>query len=172
MLFAQACSLASHLVPSIFERWFAYIAGIALIKRILDDPDADEKTAVSILIAVWLFPTVLFSPIGGVLADSRDRRLSMMQLDMIGGVIVLFYLVAAWYESIFMVYLVSFGKQVIAALYEPCGYAILPMVVPDDEQLKKAITLYSFASSLSETIGPFVGGLAVALLGIEACFGM
>ena len=152
------------------RRWFTYVASISLIKRILGSPDGD-KTAVSVLVAVWLLPTILFSNVGGILADSRDRRKSMMELDAVGAMVTLLYLVGSAYQSIAIVYAVSFVKQTVAALYEPCGYAILPMIVTNEESLKKSITLYSFGESFMSTVGPFLGGIGVATVGVEACFG-
>ena len=94
-----------------------------------------------------------------------------MQLDAVGAITTLLYLVGSAYQSIVIVYAVSFVKQIVAALYEPCGYAILPMIITDEESLKKSITLYSFGESFMSTVGPFLGGIGVATLGVEACFG-
>lgn len=146
------------------------MAALALIESILSQPEND-RTAVSVLVAVWLIPDVLFLGVGGILADSTDRRKTMIKLDCLGALVSLFYLVAIQYRAISLVYAVSFAKQMIAALYEPSGTAILPMIVSNEEYLKKATTLYELASSMMSTIGPALGGVGVAMLGIRACFG-
>lgn len=145
------------------------MAALALIENILGEPEND-RTVVSILVAVWLIPDVLFVGVGGLLADSRDRRKTMMELDCLAAIVALAYLVAVQYQAISLVYAVSFVKQMLAALYEPAATAMLPMIVPNEEYLKKATTLYEFASSIMATAGPALGGVGVAVLGIRACF--
>jgi dTMP kinase len=100
--------------------WFTYIASIALAEKILGSRGASSRTTISILVVVRLVPNVLLSPIGGILADGRDRRHSMIFLDVIGALSPLLFFVAMHYESIGVIYLVTFLQQCISGLYEPC----------------------------------------------------
>ena len=116
-------------------------------------------------------PFLVISPFGGVLADVRDRRKSMILLDCIGALPTLLFLLAAHYMSIPFIFAVTIIQASIATLYEPCRNAILPLLVPESEAMKKATTLTGLAWSVTAAFGAAMGGIMVSLIGIRACFG-
>lgn len=162
--------LTSYLITHAGE-WFTYVASISMIERFLDiGGESLSSTKISILVVVRLFPNVLLSAVGGTLSDSRDRRISMIFLDVMGAVVALLYLAAYHLRSIVLVYVVAFLQQCVAALYEPCRSAIVPLMVSTEGDLKKATTLSVLAWSLMAAIGAALGGLFVAIMGIQLCF--
>lgn len=151
--------------------WLTYIASITVIENLLGSADATSRTAIGVLVLVRLIPNVLLMSVGGTLADSRDRRESMIFLDIVGAVVVLLFIVAFECKSLVGIYLVTFLQQCVAALYEPCRSSIIPLLVPQENYLKKATTLSSLAWSLMAAVGSSLGGIAVTSLGVRACFG-
>ena len=177
--------------------WFTYIASISLMERMLNSPtgldvvlqgdddvtaamaaaattggggggDNDHsRTGIGVLVMIRLLPTVLLSPFGGVLADSRDRRKSMIVLDLIGACTPILFILATFLETsssidniwgVGMIYLATICQECVCALYEPCRTSIVPLLVTgNDNDLKKATTLtgvaWSAVAALAVTMG-------------------
>ena len=167
--------LCSFIITYIGE-WLTYIASLSLIEHILTEQNQDQeddttnRTAISILVVVRFLPFFLISPFGGVLADGRDRRHSMILLDIVAGCTVLGFILAKYLQSILCIYIVSFIQWAIAGLYEPCRSSIIPMLVPDRRYLKKAMTLSGILWSTLKAIGSATGGVLVASVGFDGCF--
>lgn len=159
--------LGSYLLGHMGE-WFSYIASITLIEEL--QGEKLSRTAISLLVIARLMPNVVFSPAGGALADSRDRRESMIALELIGACVALLYLLADYTKSIKAIYIVTFLQQIVAAIFEPCRSAMVPLLVTEEEYLKKATTLTGLAWSLMAAFGAGLGGFAVAAFGIKYCF--
>lgn len=163
-------------LSALLGEWLTYIASISLIEEILasDDKTSDHhpsRTYVSILVVVRLLPSVLLSPFAGALADSRDKRQSMMALDVIGIVVPWLYLVALQRQSLGLIYGVTLLKYSLGALYEPSMMSIIPLMVEDEHYLKKAVTLVEGLWSVMAGVGSAIGGLVVAYYGLKTCFG-
>ena len=161
--------LLSYIITHCGE-WFTYIASITLAEKLLGAAGTTSRTTISILVVVRLLPNVLLAPFGGILADGRDRRESMIFLDIIGAISPLLFFFAMYFESIGVIYLVTFIQQCISGLYEPCRSAIIPLLVPEEEYLKKATTLAGLCWSLFAAVGSSLGGLVLTLFGFKACF--
>lgn len=144
--------LISYCVALLGE-WLTYVASISLIENILLAKNEQSRTAISTLVVVRLLPHIAFSPFGGVLADSHDRRNSMITLDCIGAAVPLLFLVAMKVQSIQLIYWVMFLKECVASLYEPSRSAIVPLLVPDEKYLQKATTLSEGMWSVMAAVG-------------------
>lgn len=161
--------LISYLVTHAGE-WFTYVASISAIEQIHASNGITSRTSISILVALRLLPNALFTSIGGVLADSYDRRVILLTLDMLGSLVALLFLLAYHLKSISTLYLATAMQMTIAAIYEPNRSSIVPMLVSGEESLKKAMTISAMAWSLMTSIGSSTGGFAAEYLGIAACF--
>ena len=148
------------------QRWLTYIASISVVQKLYPG----SSIRITILIILRQLPNLLMSAFGGILADSRDRRTSMIGLDLIGSIIALLYIVVLKTESLPLLYVLSFLQQSISALYEPVRTAIIPMLVTDEEGLRKANTLTGLSWSLMTAVGAAAGGFTTALLGAQDCF--
>ena len=150
--------------------FLTYIASIALTEELLSTAGTTSRTTISILVVVRLLPNVLLSVLGGILADGRDRRESMILLDILGAISPLLFLVAMHFQSIPLIFAVTFIQQCIAGLYEPCRSAIIPLLVPEEDYLKKATTLAGLAWSIFTAVGSSLGGFVLTWFGFKACF--
>ncbi|KAL7522845.1 hypothetical protein ACHAWX_007563 [Stephanocyclus meneghinianus] len=151
-------------------RWFSYVASIAAIEQIHSSNQTVSRTSISILVALRLLPNALFSNIGGVLADSYDRRNIMLILDILGAFIACFFLLAYQFKSIPALYAATFCQMTVAAIYEPCRSALVPMLITNEGYLKKALTLTGLTWSVMASVGASTGGLATESFGIDTCF--
>jgi Transmembrane secretion effector len=169
--------LASYVFGHMGE-WFTYIASISLMERMLGPDSSNSRTSIGVLVMIRLLPTVVLSPFGGVLADSHDRRKSMIILDLCGAVTPLFFILATVLEShaspyygIAMIYFATICQECVCALYEPCRTSIVPLLVTgNDNDLKKATTLTGVAWSAVAAFGSALGGFATSYFGARTCF--
>ena len=118
-------------------------------------------------------PILLFTLIGGVVADQRDRRQVLLasQYTQMG---VAFALVALVYFDVVQVWHVlalSVVTGVAQAFGGPAYQSLLPSLVEKDH-VPNAIALNSIQFNLARVIGPLLAGGALAAFGMVACFGL
>lgn len=125
--------------------WFIRIAALVSVQRLASSSSegggSQSSTALSILVICRTIPEVLFTPVGGAIADRFDRRKMMIQLDTIAGCTVLGYIAAVRSGKVGYLYLVTVIRSIVQALYDPITKSIYPMFVNDPEELKRAATL-------------------------------
>jgi hypothetical protein len=56
------------------------------------------------------------------------------------------------------------------SIFTPPEKAIIPLMVPQEEYLKKATTLAGLSWSFFAAVGSSLGGLVLTLFGFQACF--
>jgi predicted MFS family arabinose efflux permease len=118
-------------------------------------------------------PILLFTLIGGVVADRRDRRqlLLMSQYVQMTTAFALAALVYFDVVRIWHVLTLSVITGMAQAFGGPAHQSLLPSLI-DKEHLPNAIALNSIQFNLARVIGPLVAGAALTAFGIAACFGL
>ena len=118
-------------------------------------------------------PILLFTLIGGVVADRRDRRHMMLssQLLQMGVAFLLAALVFTGAIQVWMVITLSFISGCGQAFGGPAYQSLIPTLV-GKEHLPNAVALNSIQFNLARVIGPIVAGVALASFGMVACFGL
>jgi MFS family permease len=116
-------------------------------------------------------PAVILSPIAGVVADRVDQRrlLFTTQGMSLFASLGLGVLIATGHVQLWHVYIQVGIQSAITAFDAVVRQALFPRLVPR-AQLASAVTLSATASRLSELVGPPLGGLAIAGLGMAAPF--
>ena len=118
-------------------------------------------------------PILLFTLLGGVVADRRDRRHLMLSSQTVQ-MIVAFILAGLVYANVITVWMVitlSFISGCGQAFGGPAYQSLIPTLV-GKEHLPNAVALNSIQFNLARVIGPVVAGYALSQLGMEACFGL
>jgi hypothetical protein len=163
--------ILSYIVAHLGE-WLTYLASISAIEEIQmhNGADASSRMALSLLIVIRLLPNVILSPFGGALADGWDRRDIMMYLDVGGSLVAWIFVFALHQKSVGLIYFATFLQECMAGLYEPSRSAIIPLMCPGDEEMKKATTLAGVVWSMIAAFGSAAGGFLVALVGIHGCY--
>lgn len=118
-------------------------------------------------------PIVLFSLMGGVIADRIDRRRILLgsQYVQMSCAFLLTALFAFHLVSVWQILTLSFVVGCAQAFGGPAYSALVPMLV-EKEDLPNAIALNSIQFNLARVIGPMLGGLALTGLGAAWCFGL
>lgn len=118
-------------------------------------------------------PIVLFSLVGGVIADRYDRRhlLLASQAIQLTCAFTLTFLLVTHKVQVPHILFLSFMVGVAQAFGGPAYQALIPRLV-QGEDLQNAIALNSIQFNLARVIGPVIGGIAMAKLGAAWCFGL
>ena len=139
------------------------VSTIALVVLVVQV--SGSASAVGGALVARLLPT-LASPLAGVFADHLDRRVVLVTSDVVRAVLV-FGLVFA--ENLATIYALVFFMGLGRTFFYPTIRAAFPSVVGGGD-LARANALISGTFSVSETAGPALGGLLVAVVGVEAAF--
>jgi MFS family permease len=122
--------------------------------------------AVGFALALRAIPWFTLGPVAGVFVDRADRRLVMVISDIARAVLVM---VLAFTHSVGQAYVIAFLSGCFGPFFRPARHALLPVIAPG-EQYVKALAVSEIAHQGLHTIGPAIGGLAVALLGARKAF--
>ncbi len=118
-------------------------------------------------------PVLLFSLVGGVIADRVDRRYLLIgsQLVQMTSAFTLSALIVTGKIEIWHILVSSFVVGTAQAFGGPAYSALVPSLV-EKEDLPNAIALNSIQFNLARVIGPVLGGLALKYVGSAWCFGL
>ena len=118
-------------------------------------------------------PIFLLSPLGGVIADRKERRkiLTLSQYIQMASAGILTVLVARGLTHVWPILCLSFVSGLAQAFGGPAYSALIPTLV-DKEDMPNAIALNSIQFNLAVTVGPALAGITLARLGEKWCFGL
>lgn len=116
-------------------------------------------------------PVVIFSLIGGALADSSDRRKVMFTTQSIAALLALtlglftqFGQITIWH-----IYIITAMQAVVVAFDGPSRQALIPNLLPKKD-LPNAFSMTFTAFQAGAVIGPALSGLVIAYFGQEAVY--
>jgi MFS family permease len=128
-------------------------------------------TQVGLMVALQFLPILLIGPFGGMIADRFPKRRVLLitqsfffiqQLAL--GIVVLTGGVQMW-----MLYALSFFFGLVNAIDNPTRQAFVAELV-GREYLRNAVALNSTQINLGRAVGPSVGAVLIATIGIAWCF--
>ncbi len=136
-----------------------------------------EQPHASVLVALVqtadMLPDVLFGVVGGVLADTLDRRrlLIAVQAFMVITGVLLTVLTAAGQmpPALLLTFTFLLGSGSVLSL--PAYQSLVPQLVPRAE-IAAAATLSSVSVNLARAVGPALAGILIARVGVAAVFGL
>ncbi len=130
-----------------------------------------SATFVGVLLFAQLGPLLLFSLVGGLLADVFDRRRLLIVVSIVQALLSLLLALVARGGDPSRVWLVviTFGIGMGQAVFGPTYSALLPVLV-GREDLAGAISLNSAQMNGSRVIGPAIAGVMAAQIGASWVF--
>jgi MFS family permease len=116
-------------------------------------------------------PILLFTLIGGVIADRHDRRRLLIgsQYVQMATAFTLAALVYWQRVEVWHILALSFTTGLAQAFGGPAYQALIPSLV-ERKNLPNAIALNSIQFNLARVFGPLLAGSTMAIVGIAACF--
>ncbi len=118
-----------------------------------------------------LAPILVFTLIGGVVADRVERRRLMFTTQSVAMLLalVLAVLVSTGVVRVWMVLLIAVGRGVMLSFNMPARQSLISELVPPDD-LMNAIALNSATLNLTRVVGPAIGGGLIATVGVAGAF--
>jgi MFS family permease len=118
-----------------------------------------------------LSPILFFTLVGGVVADRVERRKLMFTTQTVAMVLalVLAVLVSTGLVQLWMVLLVAVGRGIALSFNLPARQSLISDLVPR-EMLTSAIALSQATNNLTRVLGPAIGGILIATVGVAGAF--
>ncbi|MGH2390395.1 MAG: MFS transporter, partial [Chloroflexota bacterium] len=127
--------------------------------------------AVGLLGLTELVPLLLFAFLGGALADAVDRKWMVRLTELLIALATFALLVNALlpHPALWAIYAIAAMMSGLDALQRPSLDAMIPRLVERDE-LTAAAALNSVGSGLGQVVGPAVGGVLIATVGLPGAY--
>jgi MFS family permease len=121
-----------------------------------------------------MFPSFIFSFIGGATADryNRHKLLLITQIASMVQAVLLTLLVLSKHYNVWEILALSFVLGVINAFDVPARQSLVNELIEDKRYLGNALALNSSMVNLSRLIGPAIAGLILEKFGNVFCFGL
>ena len=142
-----------------------FFLGIALPIYVYEQTGSALATGTMFIVAT--VPRILVGSVAGVFIDRWDRRRAMISADLARALLVLLLLGVRSPQQMWMVYVVAFCQALVGLFFEPARAALLPRLVRPD-LLTRANSLDASGRMLARLIGPVLGGVLAAALGLSA----
>src|SRR5215204_689941 len=130
-----------------------------------------SAVALGILNLCRFVPILLFTLIGGVVADRWPRRRLLFSTQAIAMVLafILAILVSTGLVQFWMVLVIAVGRGTMMSFNQPARQSLISELVPRSS-LTNAIALNSATLNFTRILGPTIGGILIATVGIAGAF--
>ncbi len=152
----QAISVIGRMVTSVVLPYQVYVL-------------TGDLLALGVLSLVQLVPILVFALGGGAVADAVDRRrlLLVTQVGLMVSSLALALLSVLPAPSVLAIYAVAFVAAGFGAVDQPARASAIPRLVPV-ERLPAAISMNQLVFNGTAVIGPAIGGILLATVGVTA----
>jgi len=136
--------------------------------------ETHSKFMLGLTLFASMFPSFIFSFIGGVASDryNRYKLLLITQFASMGQAILMTALIFFKHYSVWEIIALSALLGLINAFDVPARQSLVYEMVDDKADLPNALALNSSMVNLSRLIGPGIAGIALEKFGEDICFGL
>jgi len=119
----------------------------------------------STMLMASIVPNLLFGSLAGVFVDRWNRKWTMVITSALqaGAMVPLLFVSSP--DRIWLIYISAFTEATLGLFFRPAASALLPRLV-DEKHLVAANSLSGINSNLARLVGPALGGMVVATLGL------
>ena len=151
-----------ELISSIGSGMTAFALSVYVYKK------TGSVSYVSLITLLSFMPSIVLSPIGGLLADRYDRRLLMIIGDLFSGLGLVYILwsIQAGEKSIVPIFIGITFSSIFTSLLEPSYRATLTDIL-EEENYAKASGLIQVAGSAKYLISPVIAGMILSVADIR-----
>ena len=130
-------------------------------------PPSQKGLALGVVGLVRVVPIIVFSMIGGVVADAWHRRRLMLQTQSAATFVALLlgYVTGRGFITLPLLYLLTALGSTVASFDLPARQALVPNLVPR-EDLANALSLNTAMMQAASIAGPAIGGILIATIGL------
>ncbi|KPU26316.1 hypothetical protein TR13x_10690 [Caloranaerobacter sp. TR13] len=113
-------------------------------------------------------PVVLINPFAGVLADKLNRKILVVSMDLINGILFIgLFLFSKYYGlSLAIIYISTFINNCFTAIFNVSMDSAMPNIVSKNN-LMKLNSITKIIISITMILGPMVGGIFFAFINIK-----
>jgi acyl-[acyl-carrier-protein]-phospholipid O-acyltransferase / long-chain-fatty-acid--[acyl-carrier-protein] ligase len=154
---------------SAFNDNFLKTSLIFLILFKISGSDSGAESLITLAGAVFILPYFVLSALGGEVADRFDKSIVAQRLKLVEIAVSLIAVFGFWLHSVPLLFVALFLFGVIASLFGPIKYGILPDHLAQAE-LPAGNALVEGATFIAILLGTIVGGLAARGGGDPASF--
>ena len=120
------------------------------------------------ILSIATIPTILLSPLGGIIADRVNKRNIMVLLDVLTGIFVLLAtIILSEYNDIITISILLVILSILAAFETPTVQACIPSMLTGDN-ITKANAVVNQIASLSYFIAPMLGSILYTIFDLKA----
>ncbi len=133
-----------------------------------------SKFMLGVSVFATLFPSAIFSLLGGVVSDRYNRYRVLLLTQVFSMMQAALLALAVFWQpgAVWAIIVLSAVLGLINAFDVPARQSLVYDLVEDKADLPNAVALNSMMLNLSKLLGPAVAGLALEQLGAAACFGL
>jgi MFS family permease len=133
-----------------------------------------SKFMLGLTLFASMFPSFLFSFIGGIISDRYDRYKVLLITQIVSMIqaILMTLLIYSRHYTVWEILTLSVMLGVINAFDVPARQSLVYDMVDDKKTLPNALALNSSMVNLSRLIGPAIAGLIIEKFGDDICFGL
>jgi MFS family permease len=126
-----------------------------------------SAVALGLIGLVQAIPRLIFSLVGGVVADAYDRQRLLLLVNTIMAALsaILAISTAAGFVNVGLIYAIVLLAAVASSFEFPTRQAIIPTLVPR-EQMADALSISTVLMQLTFVVGSAAGGFIIALVGL------
>ncbi|HMF50451.1 MAG TPA: MFS transporter [Candidatus Saccharimonadales bacterium] len=130
-----------------------------------------SPVAIGVIAFFDTLPRLLVGAVGGAIADRFDRRRVLMITQALAMIQAIIYWLLVQFDVIQLWHIaaLAFFLGVVNTINQTARQSLVNSLVPRDELLN-AIGLQSSVFNFSKILGPSVGGVIIAYIGIAGCF--
>jgi predicted MFS family arabinose efflux permease len=156
----------SGMLVSLIGTWMQSVGQAWLVLQLTNDP-----LSLGIVAACQFAPVLVFGLFGGIVADavSKRRMLYFTQIAQALLALTLGILVATGQVQVVQVYVIALLLGVVNSFDMPVRQSFVVEMVGRDD-VANAVALNSAVFNMSRIIGPAIGGLAIAAIGLAPLF--
>jgi MFS family permease len=133
-----------------------------------------SKFMLGVSVFATLFPSAVFSLLGGVVSDRYNRYRVLLLTQVLSMAQALLLTLAVYFkqDAVWEIIALSAVLGIINAFDVPARQALVYDLVDEKQDLPNAVAMNSTMLNLTKLLGPAVAGFAIERLGAVACFGL
>ena len=145
--------------------YFYWLAIPIMVERL-----TGSALQVGLSVMASALPMLVLGPVAGVFVDRWDRKRTMIVADLLRAGLVLLCLFVRTPDQVWIYYVVAFLMSCVSRFFFPSQNAVLPLIVPDREDLLAANGLMQIVQTAGLLIGPMLAGFSIGIWGEQVAF--